>query len=242
MKRLLFLLIAIPLLVACNDDVQEKTYVGVATVDNPDNSTTFYLNQDDSLRLKVVENYYNSYRPKTGQRLIVRYALLDKMDESQQYDYSVKLASVYEILTKGVFEITEETQDSIGNDPVNIRDMWIANDHLNVEFSYYGHNQKHFINLVHDAGKTYTDGKLHLEFRHNNKNDYPSYYTSGIVSFNLADIQILGQGQMDIVVHVNEFGSNGADKTFGFKYKYADRASDMLHKILPDLQRTSNIE
>lgn len=242
MRRLLFLLIAIPLLVACNDDVEEKTYVGIGTVDNPDNSITFYLNQDDSLRLKVVENYYNSYRPKTGQRLIVRYGLVDKMEAGQPYDYSVRLASVYEILTKGVFEITDATQDSIGNDPVNIRDMWIANDHLNVEFSYYGHNQKHFINLVHDASKTYADGKLHLEFRHNNKNDYPSYYTNGIVSFRLSDIQILGQGSMDIVVHVKEFGSDGVDKTFSFKYKYADRASDMMHKVLPDLQRTSNIE
>lgn len=242
MKRLLFLLIAIPFFVACNDDVNEKTYVGIATVDNPDNSTTFYLNQDDSLRLKVAENNYSySYKPKSGQRLIARYALIDK-NETPDFDYSVRLESLYEILTKGIFNITEQTQDSIGNDPVYIRDMWISNDHLNVEFSYYGYNQKHFINLVYDASKDYNDGKLHLEFRHNNKNDQPSYYTNGLVSFRLSDIQILGQSQMDIVVHAKEFGNNDAEKIINLKYIYADRTSDLIHPVSFDIHRTATVE
>lgn len=222
MKRLFFLGLIIPLFIACNNDdsVSRKSYSHVATVENPSQSTRFFLNLDDSTRLWVADSYVNYYRPKNDQRVIANYSILSKKNDTIAHDYDVVLNDVYEILTKPVFNITAETQDSIGNDPVQIRRMWVANDHLTVEFSYPGSAKVHFINLVFDASKSYSDNKVHLEFRHNANDDYPSFYMTGIASFNLKSIQVPNASSVDLVIHTKEYSGSSADKTYNFTYKY----------------------
>lgn len=221
MKRLIFLGLIIPLFIACNNDdsVSRKSYSRVATIENPSQSTKFFMNLDDSTKLWVADSYVNYYRPKNDQRVIANYSVISKKDDTAAHDYDVVLNDVYEILTKPVFNITAATQDSIGNDPVQIRNMWVANNHLTVEFSYPGQSKVHFINLVYDASRPITDNKVHLEFRHNDNNDYPSYYMTGIASFNLKSVQNPGATSVDLVIHTKEYNTS-SDKTYNFTYKY----------------------
>ncbi len=225
MKRLFFLGLLIPLFIACNNDdsVNSRSYSRVATVENPSQSTRFFLNLDDSTKLWVADSYVNYYRPKNDQRVIANYSIISKKNDTVAHDYDVVLNDVYEILTKPVFNITPETQDSIGNDPIQIRDMWVANDHLTVEFSYPGYSKVHYINLVFDASKTYTDNKVHLEFRHNDNNDYPSFYMTGIASFNLKSVQNPGASSVELVIHTKEYNSS-SDRSYNFTYKYGTAA------------------
>lgn len=224
MKRIFLGAILIPVLLACSkkDEVVEQTVVKMGTIENPAQSTNFYLNQDDSARVWILSSEQKYYRPKDKQRVLMEYVILTNKATESDYQHDVNLKDVYEILTKGIFNITTATQDSIGNDPITIRDMWVAGDYLNVEFVYPGYSKTHFINLVNDTAKadTYTDNKAHLEFRHNANDDYPSLNISGIVSFNISSLQVTGVNSVDFVVHTKEFDYTTTDKTYSFTYKY----------------------
>lgn len=231
--KILFLSLLVPIFVACDFDdddgyVIDNYYTDIATVQNPDSLSTFFFKLDnDKLMWTAASNFYN-YRPKDGQRIIANYSLLSDKRATGLYDYDVKLNNVYSILTKGIFQITPSKQDSIGNDSIQISDIWIGSDFLNIEFIYPGYNQTHYINLVSDISKVYTDGKTHLEFRHNANGDNPTYNRKGIVSFNLKSLQtsaVVDQ-TISLVVHVN-VPDQVAEKTYTLTYKYG-AASELI--------------
>lgn len=224
MKRIFLLAILIPVFIACNKEQEdvEQTVVRMGTIENPTQSTNFYLNQDDSTRVWILSSEQKYYRPKNKQRVLMEYVILTNKPTGSEYQHDVNLKDVYEILTKGIFNITPATQDSIGNDPVVVSDMWITGDYLNVEFVYPGYSKTHYINLVYDTAKVddYTDDKVHLEFRHNANDDYPSLNISGIVSFDISSLRVAGENSVDFVVHTKEFDYSSTDRTYSFTYKY----------------------
>ena len=223
MKRLLFLLLPLFFIASCKDDEHyslDDYSIDIATVENTDGGTYFYFSLDDSTRMWTATSELKYYRPVNGQRIIANYTILTNKPISAGYDHDVKLNDVYEVLTKGIFNITPGTQDSIGNDYVYIEDIWIGSDYLNVEFVYPGSNKTHFINLVADTSKTYTDGKTHLEFRHNSNGDYPHLNRWGMVSFNLKSLQKADKSNVDLVIHTKEFNSISDEQKYNLTYKY----------------------
>ena len=225
-KKILILAAVLPFLfMACNDDDAyslDKFWQSIATVENPENNSAYFFMCDDSVRMWTAAPMGMTYRPKSGQRIIANYTILNDQPKGSEYDHDVRMNSVYEVLTKDIFKVTPETQDSIGNDPIEIVSMWIGSKShfLNVEFVFHGLNKTHFVSLVSDANKTYSDGKIHLEFRHNANNDSPSYRKAGIVSFDLRSLQDpANEMKLDIVVHTNEYGSS-KEKEYEFNYKY----------------------
>ena len=132
------------------------------------------------------------------------------------------MSNIFLKINEGIFKITPETQDSIGNDSISIKNMWIGSDYLNVQFVYPGYNQIHYINLVSDVSKVYNDGKIHLEFRHNSNGDVGYYYKEGIASFNINELQTSATTtSVDIVVHVN-VPRQSADKEYELTYDFAE--------------------
>jgi len=210
------------LFVACDLD-ENYSYVDqrvdIATVENPDSLSTFFFRLDDNKLMWTEFTNFRNYRPKNGQRIIAYYTIISDKRATGLYDYDVRLNDVYPVLTKGIFSITPATQDSIGNDSIKVSDIWIGSDFLNIEFSYQGYDKVHYINLVSDSTKVYTDGKIHLEFRHNSNGDSPYYYENGIVSFKLNSLQKDStKTSFDLVIHVN-IPNQAADKLYTLTYK-----------------------
>lgn len=208
--------------VSCHDDENNNSlndfHISIATVENPNLSSNFLFRLDDNSLMFASSTNIPFYIPKDGQRIIANYSIISKMATGSIFDYSVKLNDAYPVLTKSIFPITTATQDSIGNDSVLIDEMWIGSDYLNVKFIYPGFNKIHFINLVSDSSKVYTDGKIHLEFRHNANGDVPTYYKSGIVSFSLKSLKSKAtDGKLNLIIHVN-IPSQAADKTYPLTY------------------------
>lgn len=229
MKKFFLFSIILVLFASCNDsedDTALKQYIDIATVENPTQDTRFVFVLDDTTKIKTSSSLISYYRPKNGQRIIANYSLLTETPDSLGFSYKAQLNDVYEILTKGIFNITPATQDSIGNDYINIDQMWIGSHFLNVEFVYLGNSKTHFINLVSDNSKTYTDGKVHLEFRHNANGDYPMYSKRGIVSFDLKSLESGSSGQAQLVIHVNEYGKS-TNETYSLTYKYGSGAQNV---------------
>jgi len=221
-KCFLFLLLPIFIFASCDDDDDyslDKFWVSLATVENPDNEPYFFLHLDDGSVLWIGATNFLNYRPATGQRILADYTLLSDTPEGSNYDHDAKLNDAYNILTKDIIDITPEMQDSIGNDPITVREMWIGSDYLNIRFAYKGFNKRHMLNLVSDSTKTYNDGKTHLEFRHNAFDDASTYTLTGWVSFDLATLQNNTSGNsLDLVIHVEE--SEGKEVTYEYTYKF----------------------
>lgn len=244
-----FLLLLLPLcaLFSCLDNNDgyslDKYWVDLATVDNPDKGSAFYLNLDDGDRLWLAATNFYNYKPKTGQRIVAYYTLLSDKPEGSPYDHDAKLVDVYEVLTKKVFDIKPATQDSVGNDPIIANKLWIAQDHLNIEFSYRGDNKIHFINLVKDPLQTYPDGKVHLEFRHNAYNDATSYERKGLVSFDLSPLKPNPAQNttkfIELVIHVKDY--DGKDNKHEMKYEFGTK-SDKIKDIDPRLYSDTKLK
>lgn len=232
MKKIFLIALIFPFLMACQNDDNDfnNSSTAMATVENPTQKTDFYLNLDNGGRLKVSSSAIQYYRPKDGQRVIADFSVIAVTPESSIYSHVVRLNDVYEVLTKNIFYVSPATQDSIGNDKIQIQDIWIGGNFLNVEFVYPGYNRTHYINLVSDDSKQYTDGKIHLEFRHNANNDYPDYNKWGIVSFNLASLRNPNDYKVDLVIHTNEFYSG--NRTYNISYIYGSSPVLFNQKII----------
>ena len=225
MKKLLTGIIVLFLIISCNnDDVNSnnKNWQAIATVENPTLSTTFNFRLDNGDLMYTNTAGLLNYKPKDGQRIIANYSVIETTSPTNNTVKNVvRLNDAYEILTKGIFKIKPAQQDSIGNDQIEIRSIWVGSDYLNVEFVYLGYNKNHYVNLVSDDAKTYTDNKTHLEFRHNANGDYPSSSKWGMASFDLRSLKANhnSNDSVILVIHTKEYGTT-TDKTYALTYKF----------------------
>jgi hypothetical protein len=153
-----------------------------------------------------------------GQRVWVSYTILSEGEGD--VDYLVKVNDMVEILTKGIFELTPEKEDSIGDNPVSIRDYWITGDFLTIRFTYTGGGVIHYINLVSDVNNPMNDDGLPvLEFRHNRNNDPYQYQMHGTVSFNLSSLKEDGVTSLDFVLKATSYeGKAPFEKVLTYEY------------------------
>ena len=221
MRNVFLLLFSIVLFMACDNDDHFSHYISVGTVNNPNHDGFFNIELDNNILLKVTKTVAPDYKPPTGQRILAEYTVLNKNEEINKI-YNIKLYDSYNILTKGIFNLTPESQDSIGYDPVGINRMWIGNNFLNIEFYYRGYNKTHFITLAKDE-KTPKDHRVHLEFRHNANKDYEHYFKYSIASFNLTSLQSLTNGQLLELVIYNYDGEN---QTHELTYKFGELTNE----------------
>lgn len=212
MKKIIFGLL-IGLMVVATGCLDEEGYsvndmwVGFGMVEQVNSDPLEYkINMDNGDVLVPVASgfaypwYYagsddHDSRLKTGDRILVNYTILnDEVNDAGEVDrYFVKINSVEKVLLKGILDITEENQDSIGNDPIIVKDVWMTDSLLNFELKYWGRYMVHFINLVKEPGElTADDQPIQLELRHNDNGDVEDIPYAAYVSFNLEALKIEG--------------------------------------------------
>lgn len=218
MKRVVFisLLLAV-IMLACEKEEYVPIYFGIGSIEKTgDTNLDFVVNLDGGEILTPI-NVYDDNIVEDGDRIIVEYIIIE---EQSTDNFDVSINNIDDILTKGVFQLTEDNNDSIGNDPIHTYDenIWISSKHLNIIFEYYGYSETHFINLVKPIGEpSYNeDGRLILEFRHNANGDYPNSVISGIVSFELESLRIADEESVDFVVRVKDYD----DEDYEFEGSY----------------------
>jgi hypothetical protein len=158
-------------------------------------SDDYIIMLDDGTLLNYIAGYIPGYILNDGERVLVDYTILgDKMNTDNQKEFLVRINSIGKILKKGIIDITTAIEDSIGNDPVIIKDVWISrNQLLNFRIKYYGNSKVHFINLIKQPGViSAANQPILLELRHNRNKDREIYAMTAFVSFELNAIQISG--------------------------------------------------
>ena len=194
-------------IMSCNDDDDYslgKYWLTTGTVYKT--SDYFYVTTDEGDNLWPAATNINPEHLDDSMRVFVNYTILGDADDSEIYDYYVKINSIKELLTKPIFNFTEETtqevKDSIGYDAVTITDTWFTGKYLNVQFEYGGGlGYTHFINLVKDTEDLETEnGEIILELKHNKNGDPYNYLQWSVASFDISELQVEGQSSVDIFV------------------------------------------
>jgi len=235
MKKILFLLFA-GLFVAftgCNEDDDSYSlgdiWLGFGIVENAE-SFKIVMDNGDILLPVAFAGYYQGYENekhqshpivKAGDRVLVNYTVLDdKLNADGKVEaYYVKVNSAEKILMKGILEITEENEDSIGNDPIIVMDHWVSNNLLNLKLKYWGQQKVHFINLVKEPGQlTAAKQPFLLELRHNDNDDNESIPYISFVSFQLDSLEVAGTDTITFKVSSTDYDGNTVTFTKGYRY------------------------
>jgi hypothetical protein len=226
MKKVLIFLVlgALFSLTACEMDDDgyslDNAWIGFGLVEKDTEAGTFTMVMDDGEVLFPISSDYVWHELKDNDRVLVNFTILgNKKNENHDEHYFVKVNSVRKILYKGIFDITPAKEDSIGNDPIKVKDKWIKGDMLNFELKYYGGNEVHYINLVKQPGAINTvNGPVVLELRHNNHDDSEQYPLSAIVSFNLSSLKVQGKTSTPFKVVAKGFDGETFEYTGEYKY------------------------
>ncbi len=196
-------------------------WVGFGTIEQVGSDPVSYkINMDDGHVLVPVASgyhrpwyYYGTNDPesrlKTGDRVLINYTVVgdDINDQGEVDQYYVRLNSVKKILLKGILDITEANQDSIGNDPIIVKDCWMTDSLLNFEIKYWGRYEVHYINLVKQPGEltSGTPQPIELELRHNDNGDVEDIPYAAYVSFNLNALKIDGLDSVEFRVTSEDY-------------------------------------
>ncbi len=229
MKKIKFLLLAVfvsTMFVSCDMDEDDgyslsNMWVGFGLTDKVDESSNSYVfRMDDGSVLFPVATQVPWFDMEDDQRLLINYTILgDKNTSGTNKEYFIRINSMKEILYKGIFEITPEKEDSIGNDPIHVKDAWLAGNLLTFELQYYGNSKVHYINLVKEPGVvTAQDEPIVLELRHNNRTDEPVVPMTALVTFKLDAIKIEGKNSVNFKVVGKDFNGAKYEDSGVFKY------------------------
>ena len=219
----LLLLIAMPVLQSClNDwDDDERSSLTIGTVRIIDGKD-YYFALDEGTRMFPGDTaQVNNYTLVEGQRAFVYFNLLDEKVDG--YDYNAKINHVENILTKDIYFMPAEKADSIGDDRINITNMWITGNYLNIQYQLYHSNsndKKHMLNLIVNEtsdGKNDKEGYITLAFCQNPYDDEPLMPRHRLVSFKLDKIADRISGKTGLNIRVKSLYDGERYMTVDFK-------------------------
>lgn len=205
---LIIILLAPLIMQACLDDENISHHqLAIGTLKVIDGQEYYFaLDEGTKMYPGDTTNIHN-YTVHPEQRAFIYFDLLD--EKVSGYDYNAIIYRIEDILTKDIYFMPADKADSIGDDHINITSMWIANNHLNIQYQLYyddTSDTKHMLNLiVNEAsdGKNDKDGYLTLEFRHNGFNEAQNKLGPGLVSFRLDNIKKLTDGKRGLNIRIN---------------------------------------
>jgi len=226
MKRvfvLIFMGFTLGLLSGCdlNDDdgySLDNAWIGFGLVNKTEGADDLTILMDDGEVLYPTAGFLGDL--KNNERVLTNFTILGNRDnENHDEEYFVRINSFRKILYKGILELTPAIDDSIGNDPIAVKDCWIKKNLLNFELKYYGGETVHYINLLKRIGIAQSESEpLVLELRHNKNSDSHSYPLSAIVTFDLSSLKVEGKNSVPFKIVAKDF--DGKDFEYSGNYKY----------------------
>ena len=197
-----------------------NAWVGLGIIHKDANAESFTIEMDDGEVLFPTSQSGFWHDVANNERVLTNFTILGNKENPDHNEYYyVKINSLRKILFKGILDITPAIEDSIGNDPIQVSDVWIKNNLLNFELKYKGGNNIHYINLVKQPGAiTTNDEPVTLELRHNANSDTERIPLSAIVTFNMSSLKIEGKTSTSFKVIAKGFDNDDFEYTGEYKY------------------------
>lgn len=203
LKRLIFsLLIVFPFLQSCNKDDMPKS-LAMVTVKVINEGEYYFVSNRGNTLYPGDKSEIGPYPAEDGQRAFIYFEELP--EPASGYDYNIKLYAIEDILTKPVIPMTDETRDSIGDDPATVSQASITGGYLNLEIYVPSGYRTCMLNLVEnrtgeqppfDPDPDYT----YLEFRVRADGAFFGPPSRAYVSFKLNEYDPALTGKKGIII------------------------------------------
>jgi hypothetical protein len=227
MKKLIIILmtaVGFSFLSGCNWDEDASSmkdiWVGFGLIHNDSvaHSLTIVMDDGEILFPENPSKIQDDFKDKD--RVLTDFTIQGTKENSDHLvQYNVSILSIRKILFKNILDITPAMEDSIGNDPIEVRNHWLKADKLNFELQYSGGSKIHYINLVKQPGAINPDaGPVVLELRHNSNGDTEQMPLSAIVTFDMNSLKVAGKTSTPYKIVAKGF--NGHDFEYSGEYKY----------------------
>ncbi len=158
---------------------------------------------------------------KDNQRVLVEFDPLDhqKLTDST-VTYTADIIGLRNILFKGIKKYTEVADDSMGHDPIIVRDCWISKTGgiLNLDLRYFTQGSVHYINLIDNGEANGINNPFILELRHNARGDRRDYSATAYVSFKLDYLKLAGKTETKFFVRYTDYDGRRIDLPQTYKY------------------------
>lgn len=217
MKKYRFVLAAVlfaNIVVGCKEEENLIYYQTLGVLQKTEDSTI--IEADNNTRLLVENSNSLPATVKDDDRVFLYFYMNDEPAPAG-IDYLINVSSIEKVLVKPVFEMTSYTEDSIGNDPLTVDELWVAKDYMNLKFLFYGGTNTHLINLIRYPVVLSSD-TIDMEIRHNDQDDSGSSYLAGFVSFDLTSLQVEGRDSVILCVKAKGYDSWILEKCYTYKY------------------------
>ncbi len=162
-----------------------------------------------------------SFEIKNNQRVLVSFnPLSDEKLTDSTVTYQAKINSLRDILFKSIKKYTEVADDSMGHDPIIVRDSWISKTGgiLTIDIKYFTQGSVHYINLIDNGEANGIDKPFVLELRHNARGDRSDYPATGYVSFKLDYLKLAGKTETKFFIRYTDYDGRRIDLPKTYKY------------------------
>jgi hypothetical protein len=206
------------LLSACLDDYNRHHYgyddlaASYGLIQTNTSGQSYVINLDNG-SIVTPNSALAGFNPKDSDRVWVRFDPISntRLTDST-YNYVAKIYSINDILFKAVKKLSQVSEDSVGHDPIIVRDAWISpKDILNLDLKFYTGGSVHYINLLDNGEGDGVSNPYILELRHNARGDMNQYVAYGTVSFKLNSLRVAGQNQVKFFIRYTDYNGNRID-------------------------------
>jgi len=181
----------------------------------------YIINLDHGDKVKPLATYVPSFDIKNNQRVLVNFnPLSDEKLTDSTVTYFAKIIGLRDILFKDIKKYTEVADDSMGHDPIIVRESWISKTGgiLTIDFKYYTQGSIHYINLIDNGEANGIDKPFVLELRHNARGDSKEYPATGYVSFKLDYLKLPGKTETKFYIRYIDYNGRRIDLPETYKY------------------------
>lgn len=226
LKYLFLSIIGIVLLSSCMKDDSNDYYLygGIGTA-HQIKDAEFYFKFDNGKTFCPIGSTFDTDVLKDSARVILSFVM--EGENVSGYDYTGTLQYLNTILTKKTIQYAEVLPDTLGTNDVIIRDGYIYDKYLNLDFAVKGQYSEHYINLVSvDKEQTSESEYIKVYFMDKIKGNQVGSGL-GIVCFDIEDLVKAYPGKKGISVTAVDY-QTGAEKTYDYEYPKSDDSDETL--------------
>lgn len=226
LKYLFLSIIGIVLLSSCMKDDSNDYYLygGIGTA-HQIKDAEFYFKFDNGKTFCPIGSTFDTDVLKDSARVILSFVM--EGENVSGYDYTGTLQYLNTILTKKTIQYAEALPDTLGTNDVIIRDGYIYDKYLNLDFAVKGQYSEHYINLVSvDKEQTSESEYIKVYFMDKIKGNQVGSGL-GIVCFDIEDLVKAYPGKKGISVTAVDY-QTGAEKTYDYEYPKSDDSDETL--------------
>ena len=158
---------------------------------------------------------------KDNQRVLVEFnPFSDTKLTDSTVTYIANIVNIRSILFKDIKKYTEVSDDSMGHDPILIREAWISHTGgiLTLDLKYFTQGSVHYINLIDNGEANGISKPYILELRHNARGDRMEYPASGLVSFRLDYLKLPGKSETNFFIRYTDYEGRRIDLPKTYRY------------------------